>query len=408
MSHYLSGRRSLTTTFFCCRFRDEEREGIYGEGIDVDDSKAMKDYEDEQERRDDEHRELFNRYQEEYEEVQCQIQSLTSDLYFLQHPQPKRTLLRRFDQTIAKLKNLQEFVQEPWSQDIDRRWRHLYLDECSNEDEDIESLHLWFVLRSLGLARILGLRHMKFTVRGPAFWTANRIGWLLSDGHHDRIREYQSAGISMIEAEADLASKEAEEDEDGFIAQERKTLSEELDTVFNSVLHVSYLDCTVSEDDSPDSLLSIAEPLYTFLGRARDLKRLRLTFGTLSEEILRPEFHCTDGQVTLLTLLAINQPWSNLQRLKIAMVIEEQALLNFLSSIRSTLSRLTLHCVTLPPGKGVWESTLTQVATMLPAIRLKLYYLCDYALPEAEGKPAMRVLYPEAAVWHKGDTSYSQ
>jgi hypothetical protein len=37
---------------FCSRFCDEEREGIYGEGIDADDPRAMKDYEDEQQRRD--------------------------------------------------------------------------------------------------------------------------------------------------------------------------------------------------------------------------------------------------------------------------------------------------------------------------------------------------------------------
>jgi hypothetical protein len=80
------------------------------------------------------------------------------------------------------------------------------------------------------------------------------------------------------------------------------------------------------------------------------------------------------------------------------MVIEEQALLKFLSSIRSTLSRLTLQCVTLPPGKGVWELTLAKVANVLPAIRLKLCYLCNYALPKAEGKLVVRVLYPEAAV----------
>lgn len=88
------------------------------------------------------------------------------------------------------------------------------------------------------------------------------------------------------------------------------------------------------------------------------------------------------------------------------MVIEDQALLEFLFSICSTLSRLTPQCVTLASGKGTWESTLAKVAFMLPAIRLKLHYLCDFDLPEAEGKRVMRVLYPVGAVWHKGDTSY--
>jgi hypothetical protein len=315
-------------------------------------------------------------------------------------------MLQDFDNAIAELRNLQEFIQEPWSQDGDR-WRHLYLDECSNEDQDVESLHLFFVLRSLSLARLPALRYMKFTVRGPAFWTANRLGWLLEDGHHNRIRQHQQLETRVVDAEADLASEEAQEDEDGIIAQEREILSRELDTVFSSVLH-SYLDCTVSEYDSTDNLLSIAEPLCRFLGRARDLKRLRLTFGTLTEGVPHPRFHCTDGQVKLLTSLAANQPWPNLQRLKLAMVLEEQALLDILSSICSTLSRLTLQCVTLAPGKGAWESALAKVASMLPAIRLKLYYLCDFALPEAEGRLVMRVLYSEAAVWHKGDTSYSQ
>jgi hypothetical protein len=394
---------------FCSRFCDKEREGIYAEGIDVNDPRAMKDYEDEQERRDNEHRQLFDQYQAEYEETQSQIQSLISNLYFLaQQHQSDQTMLQDFDNAIAKLRNLQEFIQETWSQGSNR-WRHLHLDQCSNDDQDVESLHLFFVLRSLGLARLSALRYMKFTVQGPAFWTANRLGWLLEDGHHNRIRQRQHLEISVVDAEADLASEEAQEDENGIIAHEREILSRELDTVFNSVLHVAYLDCTVSEDESPDSLLSIAEPLHEFLGRARDLKRLRLTFGTLGEEdVPHPNFHCTDGQVKLLTLLAANQPWSSLQRLKIAMVIEEQALLEFLSSICSTLSRLTLHCVTLAPGKGAWESTLAKVAPMLPNIRLKLHYLCDYALTKVEGKPIVRVLYPEAAVWHRGDTSYSQ
>lgn len=68
---------------FCLRFCNEERVGIYGEGIDVNDPRAMRDYEDEQARKDKEHRELLNHYQAEYEEVQSQIQSLTSDPYLL-------------------------------------------------------------------------------------------------------------------------------------------------------------------------------------------------------------------------------------------------------------------------------------------------------------------------------------
>lgn len=392
------------------RFRDPERGGIYADGIDEDDFKALEAYEEEQKQNDDEHERLFDEYQAEYERAQTQIRSLASDLYFLEeHHQAEQSPLQQFDKTIKSFGNLQEFVQEPWSQDFDRWWRHLYLEECSDEDEDTEALHLCLILRSLGLALLPSLKYMKFTVRGPAFWTANRLGWLLRNGDHGGLRMIRAySNVGMVEAEADMVTDGEQLEGSDIIAQDRRKLGNELDVIFNSVRHVLYLDCTVSEDDLQDALLSIAEPVSEFLKRASDLRRLRLAFGTLTEGSPRPDFHCTDGTIRLLALLAENRPWPNLRRLKLAIVIAEQTLLEFLYSIRSTLTRLTLQCVTLAPGKGTWKSTLAKMAEMLPHVRLKLHFLYEFAVSKGGERPAVRVLYPEAGVWREGDVSYSQ
>jgi hypothetical protein len=66
------------------RFRDPERGGIYADGIDEDDFKALEAYKEEQKQNDDEHERLFDEYQAEYERAQTQIRSLASDLYFLE------------------------------------------------------------------------------------------------------------------------------------------------------------------------------------------------------------------------------------------------------------------------------------------------------------------------------------
>ena len=92
--------------------------------------------------------------------------------------------LQKFDKTIQSLVHLQELIQYPWSQYTDGEWCHLYLEEFSDEDEDVEELQLCLILRFLGLSRIRSLGHMKFTVQGPAFWIANHLGWFLSNGDH--------------------------------------------------------------------------------------------------------------------------------------------------------------------------------------------------------------------------------
>lgn len=126
-------------------------------------------------------------------------------------------------------------MQQPWSQDIDGWWRHLYLEDCSDKDENAEALHFCLTLRALGLARLPSLKDMKFSVRGPAFWTANRLGWLLNNGDHRQLRTIRACSdVSVIEAEAGISAEEEERDGSVINAYERRKLAHELDIIFDS------------------------------------------------------------------------------------------------------------------------------------------------------------------------------
>jgi hypothetical protein len=80
----------------------------------------------------------------------------------------------------------------------------------------------------------------------------------------------------------------------------------------------------------------MAEPLSKLLRRVKDVRRLHLAFGTSIGDPSYPEFHYTVGSVRLLISLAKDLPWPNIGRLKLAIVIEEQTLLDFLFSTRQT------------------------------------------------------------------------
>ena len=115
----------------------------------------------------------------------------------------------------------------------------------------------------------------------------------------------------------------------------------------NALVNISHLDLIIISEKG--GLLAVAGPLFEFLWCCEKLKQARLTFNDV------------DGPGGLLSQLAKQKPWPKLYDLELSVVTAENALLDFLSSLNSTLCRLFLSDDLLESLGGSWGSIVLLV-----------------------------------------------
>jgi hypothetical protein len=287
---------------------------------------------------------------------------------------------------LAKITNLKAFVHNPLVLSKDRwvtNWQGLRLDpytfdndydEDCREDDDWEAFHLSCALRALGWAkpRLVHLTSMTFHVEGPAFWGPHRLQRLWDGEGHSEIRRLREMSNDAVEADTNVLMLSRND-----IRNEEFT--RQLVLMESTVQGISYLDCSVSEDEEKGGLFTAAGPLFEYLCRGNDLKKVRLAIGWLVEGDLQSDFwnrEHGDGPKELLTSLTRSSPWPKIEELELQLLVDTGTLLRFLASLSATLQRLILHTVTLSDGS--WESVLPAIVECLPRLTyLDLSMLCD-------------------------------
>lgn len=373
---------------------------------------------------------LYGEYKADRAKAQEQVRSLVDYLCFhtlgcaksvLVHSGrvsvlPAEAASEKFHRALVKLVNLVSFKHQPsfivtynWG----LRWRNLRLHPYAligntddTEDEDVEALQLSVALQALGWVKhvLPKLRSLTFYVGGPAFWSSERLRHLWKGGGHERTRFYRTLYDSAAEADRDayFDAEETRYPNESYIRQ--------LVIIEHSLVNITHLDCSISEDDENGGLFIAAEHVFQFLRCAESLERIHLVFGRLVDGTLQVGYDIGrhgDGTATLLSLLANHTPWSRIKDIHLEVVTDEITLTTFLSAHKETIRSLALSNTTLVPSKGTWEVTLGKIAECLDLKTLALDTLYDFPIYENTIRPKNRVLFnPEAEIWKDKSSLY--
>jgi hypothetical protein len=299
-------------------------------------------------------------------------------------------VIGKLDEVLAKFTRLTRFKHVPTVLLNDRwvdHWQRLRIepydfashsyDEDSEEDNEIDALHLSYALRAIGWAKqfLTNLNYMVFHVEGPAFWGPHRLRRLWQGEGHSEARSLRYIYGDAVETYQDVEPIPANCSRDMEYVRQLVIME-------NALQELTHLDCSVSEDEENGGLFMAARFFFEFLCCGKNLKSVRLTFGWLVDGLLQPGSWSRkngDGPGELLTLLTKYTPWSKIEELKLEIATDEPTLLRFLASLKLTLRHLTLSTVTLSPSQGTWDSALPAIATSLTNLRqLDLSMLCDF------------------------------
>jgi hypothetical protein len=325
-----------------------------------------------------------------------------------------------FLEALETLPNVRELRHEPgflFDPDWGCRWRDLYLHPWAltaytshAHDEDMEALQLSVALRSFGIIRRRQIRllSMKMHIGGPSFWGPKRLQQLWFAGDHERTRAYRSLYSTASEAD-----KVASENTD---SEQKKLYLYQLCYMKQALTSLTDLACSVSEDDERNGSLGTAgKYFYDYLLRpTRNLERIRLAFGRLTNGILLPSDDSllyAQDTIGLLDRLTQHTPWARMRSIELEIVIDRSTLNRFLLAHAATLRSLTLTRVTLlrlGDPLSTWEMVLSEILHALSLEKLCLVKIYDFAPQQGNGRIQRRTLFNvDAEIWQGKTSEYA-
>jgi hypothetical protein len=370
---------------------------------------------------------LYQRYEDDRVAQNDNIQALASHMCFQRvgctfSEQVNTTtltgeasLVREFEQALAKLTGTTTFIHKPTVRLDDRwvtHWNRLRFepytfdnayDEDCQDDNDIEALHVSCTLRPIGWAKpyLNNSNSITFHVEGPAFWGPRRLRRLWQGDGHGEVQK-----LRLLYDDAMVADVDAEQISADFCRIDEYVRQL---TIMESALEGrTHLDCSISEDEDSGGLFMAARFLFEFLCRGQDLKRLRLAFGWFVDGSITSDYWSRengDGPRELLTLLTNYTPWPKIEELELEIATDQATLLSFSESLNLTLRHLTLSTVTFAPSHDTWDSALPMIASSLTNLRkLDVAALCDFPQDRKQ-----RLLFnAEASLWVDRSACYDE